>query len=214
MEKNTVLKMFSFRALSESKFILFRQLVGSVLGFIFLNFILANDNLFWGNHSLYFFHALGLFCALAFSLNFFRKIAAILILGLLAYSIFLSPFSMRVIPGYLGFYLIYTLFIPSNEGRWVAKNTSWVADHSLHVTFILIIAFSFTYSGITKLNNPNWIDGTALSLMKDNPRFYFPFEILRNDSLLKIATWGILLLELLFFPFYLLKEPGNGPHIF
>lgn len=206
METNPIHKLCRLNPISESKFILFRQLIGYFLVGVFANFVLSNQNLFFGSSLLSYLHLIGITASIFFALNHHRRLSAIVILGILAFTLSYSPFSMRVYPGYIGLYLIYTLFIKPNEGRFSAKNENWSLDPLFHTVFIFVMAFSFTYSGITKLSNQAWIDGSALSIMQNNPRFELYFSSLKNEITLKALTWAVLAIELLFFPLYCLRK--------
>lgn len=69
-----------------------------------------------------------------------------------------------------------------------------------------LLALGYSFSGLTKLSSPSWLDGSAFSHILRNP---LSRPDLLNDSLLALpdifssmATWGALLAEVLYLPFY------------
>jgi predicted DCC family thiol-disulfide oxidoreductase YuxK len=72
------------------------------------------------------------------------------------------------------------------------------------------MALAYSYSGYTKLVSPSWTDGTALAYVLQNPlaRPTWLREALLAlpPVFLQLATWGGLLLELLFAPLALARR--------
>lgn len=86
----------------------------------------------------------------------------------------------------------------------------WRFAPSLFAAAWIVMAIGYTYSGVTKLNSPSWLDGSALARILDNPlarpgvaREMF---LLLPAPLLAVATWGVLLLEIAFAPLALLRR--------
>jgi predicted DCC family thiol-disulfide oxidoreductase YuxK len=72
------------------------------------------------------------------------------------------------------------------------------------------MAIGYSYSGVTKLASPSWLDGSALRHVLENPlarptalREWF---LALPAPLLEIATWGALALELGFAPLALVRR--------
>ncbi len=68
----------------------------------------------------------------------------------------------------------------------------------------VVMAAGYSYSGITKLVSPSWIDGSAVSYVLSNPlarpTALRSWLLELPDVLLRLATWGALFAELLFLP--------------
>jgi predicted DCC family thiol-disulfide oxidoreductase YuxK len=68
----------------------------------------------------------------------------------------------------------------------------------------ILMAVGYTYSGISKLTSPSWLDGSALMRVMENP-LARP-SVIRDlflslpDSILHLMSWGALGLEILFAP--------------
>ena len=68
----------------------------------------------------------------------------------------------------------------------------------------IVLGVAYTYSGYTKLLSPSWVDGSAVSIVLQNPlaRDYFlnSFLLQLDPWFLKGLTWAITWIELLFLP--------------
>jgi len=74
----------------------------------------------------------------------------------------------------------------------------------------ILMAMGYTYSGVTKLVSPSWLDGTAVARVLENPLARpgpLRAAILSlPDGLLRLGTWATLALELLFAPLALSRR--------
>ena len=74
----------------------------------------------------------------------------------------------------------------------------------------MIMAISYSISGVHKLGAPSWVDGSAIRELVENPlaRDNFVSAIVRHlpPSLVAALTYGGLSLEILFFPLALFKR--------
>jgi hypothetical protein len=68
----------------------------------------------------------------------------------------------------------------------------------------ILMAVGYTYSGLTKLVSPSWVDGTAVAHVLENPlaRPGALREAILDlpGGVLRLGTWATLTLELLFAP--------------
>lgn len=86
----------------------------------------------------------------------------------------------------------------------------WRMPQSIFLVVWVLMATGYTYSGLTKLVSPSWLDGTAVARVLANP---LARENLLNrcliglpESALKLITWGALALELSFAPVALFRR--------
>jgi hypothetical protein len=92
----------------------------------------------------------------------------------------------------------------------VDTNSTWSMKPSVYLVVWILMACGYSYSGYIKLDSPSWMDGTALVRVLENP--LARISPLRDALLslpaflLRLATWGALLLELLFAPLVLWRR--------
>ncbi len=105
---------------------------------------------------------------------------------------------------YLGLLLVFCAMLP-RDGK--------VPSSFLLCAWVLLAA-GYTFSGITKLESPSWIDGSALARLMDTPlardwppRLWF---LALPDWLTKGLTWSTLALELLYLPLCLFAAGRKG----
>ncbi len=112
--------------------------------------------------------------------------------------------------GYIGWIFLACVLIPggerigffkSKEERkiYYKKYGRWQVPDILYYGFIIVIGFSYTASGIHKLQCPSWIDGTALYYVLSGPLAYQNFLVdmlLCNNNLIWILSYGSMFLEL------------------
>lgn len=112
---------------------------------------------------------------------------------------------------YVGLILLLCALIPPGEplSRGKAKHP-WYMPLWVFRTAWILMAAGYTFSGYTKLFSPSWIDGTALRYLLENPlaRPGLPRDwmLALPGGLLALATWSVLLAELLFAPLALWKK--------
>ena len=74
----------------------------------------------------------------------------------------------------------------------------------------ILLALGYTYSGLTKLASPSWLDGTAMERVLQNPlaRPGWLRDLLLTlpPSLLRAMTWGALAAEIAFAPLALVRS--------
>jgi predicted DCC family thiol-disulfide oxidoreductase YuxK len=117
---------------------------------------------------------------------------------------------------YVGWLLLAHACLPrAPYGSWAARGRpdpagGWRMPGGLFLAAWVLMALGYTYSGLTKLASPSWLDGTALAHVLENPlaRPGFARDALLAAPawLLQLLTWGALLAELAFAPLALLRR--------
>jgi len=117
---------------------------------------------------------------------------------------------------FVGWMLLAHAVIPGAPyGSLAARGRSdpdagWKMPQRLYLAAWIVMALAYSYSGYTKLISPSWMDGTALARVLANPlaRPTWLREALLAlpPGFLQLATWGGLLLELLYAPMALLPR--------
>ena len=87
---------------------------------------------------------------------------------------------------------------------------SWRMPGGIFAAAWILMALGYTFSGVTKLASPSWLDGSALTRVLDNPLARpGPARELALEmpaALMRAATWCALGLELAFAPLALLRK--------
>lgn len=111
--------------------------------------------------------------------------------------------------------LAHACMPPPPYGSWavrarVSAARDWSFPSSLFGAAWILMAAGYTYSGVTKLSSPSWLDGSALAHVLENP--LARAGAVRDTLLelpqlwLKLATWGTLGLELAFAPLAMVRR--------
>lgn len=81
-------------------------------------------------------------------------------------------------------------------------NYSWRLPNSIWLAAWIVLAIAYSYSGYTKLLSPSWVDGSAISIVLENPlaRDHFLRSLLLSFDpwVLQWLTWGVTAIELIF----------------
>ena len=83
------------------------------------------------------------------------------------------------------------------------RKPGWRMPARFHQAVWIVMAVGYSYSGLTELGAPSWIDGSAVAHILANPlaRDHGLREwLLTQPALLHAASWGTLALEVLFAP--------------
>jgi predicted DCC family thiol-disulfide oxidoreductase YuxK len=117
---------------------------------------------------------------------------------------------------YIGWLLLAHAFLPpAPYGSWAARGRpdprgGWRMTPSIFFAAWVLMSLGYTYSGAIKLGSISWVDGSALLRVLHNPlaRPGFLNAWLRSfpPTLLRLATWGALGLELGFAPLVLFRR--------
>ncbi len=86
---------------------------------------------------------------------------------------------------------------------------SWRLPNFIWIAAWIVLAVAYTYSGYTKLLSPSWVDGSAISIVLENPlaRDHLLRSLLLSFDpwVLQWLTWGITFIELIFVGLILYK---------
>jgi predicted DCC family thiol-disulfide oxidoreductase YuxK len=153
--------------------------------------------------------------SLFFMTGYKDRIAAIWIWYVLACLLGRNPLIANPSLPYAGWMLLAHLFIPkapygSLEARGRAEPSgNWSMPKEVFLAAWIILSVSYSYSGYTKLLSPSWVAGDNISYVLNNPlaRDYFlrDFFLWLPPICLKILTWTVLYVELIFAPLALIK---------
>ena len=146
---------------------------------------------------------LAVLCGLSMVLGVRDRLAATIALFVSACLFGRNPLIANPAMPYIGLMLAaWALSEPPSRGRaWspAVLRALWVA-----------MAVGYTYSGLTKLAAPSWVDGQAFAYVLTNPlaRDTWLREVLLSQSpaMLKALTWGTLALEIAYAPLALSRR--------
>lgn len=144
------------------------------------------------------------------------RVVACLIFYILACLYGRNPLIANPALPYVGFMLLSLLFIPPRPfGSRAARGDinlgrTWVMPKDVFLAAWIILALTYSYSGYTKLLSPSWVAGENINYVLNNPlaRDYFLREFLLwlPPIFLKLLTWSVLYIELLFAPLVLFSR--------
>jgi predicted DCC family thiol-disulfide oxidoreductase YuxK len=151
-----------------------------------------------------------------FALGVRDRLGALILLYLgICLSATSSPISNSSMP-LIGWILLAHAFIPSRPyGSWDARGrvdpgAGWRMPARIHTATWIVLAIGYAYSGATKLGNPSWIDGSALLQALSDPlsgrTLLGELVFLLPPSLISLATWSVLALEISFVPLAILRR--------
>ena len=117
---------------------------------------------------------------------------------------------------YVGWMLLAHLFVPpAPYGSLAARGKppgthDWVMPRWVFLSAWIVLATSYSYSGYTKLLSPSWFDGETIGYVLQNPlardNFIRDFMLWLPPVFIKLLTWTVLYVELLFLPLALIPR--------
>ncbi len=117
-----------------------------------------------------------------------------------------APFIANPSIPFVGLLLLGLAALPSDWSSTQARSASMLLWRGVWV----LLAVSYSVSGVHKLGSPSWVDGSALAELTQNPlaRDYFITSFLASSPLWMtgLMTWGSLALEILFAPLALFSR--------
>ena len=150
--------------------------------------------------------ALGAALSVLFVLGAYERIAGVGIWYILACLFTRNPLILNPGLPFVGWLLLAHAFVPPRPfGSWNARNRieqacGWRMPDSIHIAGWVVMSVGYTYSGLTKLASPSWLNGTALLEILNNPlaRPTVLREILLGlpEGVMMLATWAALGLEI------------------
>jgi predicted DCC family thiol-disulfide oxidoreductase YuxK len=148
-----------------------------------------------------------LLCLLSVLLTFGwrRRICALCIWFGWAALLSRAPFIANPSIPFIGLLLLGLAALPGDLSTPAARSSAALLWKGVWV----ILALSYTVSGLHKLGSPSWLDGSALSELTRNPlaRDYFVTTLFSQAPwwITAVCTWGALGLEILFAPLALFR---------
>lgn len=159
--------------------------------------------------------AVGAVASILFAIGLFSRSAAITIWYVLACLFGRDPLISNPSLPFVGWLLLAHTLVPrSPYGAWSARRSldprgGWMMPTSVLLAAWIVMSVAYSYSGYEKLISPSWVNGTALARVLMNPLArptVLREGLLRLPELaMRLATWGALLLELLFAPLALFR---------
>ncbi|MGH1538983.1 MAG: DCC1-like thiol-disulfide oxidoreductase family protein [Arenicella sp.] len=138
----------------------------------------------------------------------YDRIAAIVITIILGWLYARNPLIANPSLPVVGWMLVAHACLPKAPfGSLAARNApeQWLQWHfpkGIWIAAWILLAVAYSYSGYTKLLSPSWVDGSAISLVLENPlaRDHFANDLLlaMPDIVLKLLTWSVMIVELVF----------------
>jgi len=138
-----------------------------------------------------------------FALGIARRTCAILIwLGLMLL-VHRNNLTLNIGLSYLGWLILATVLVPTGEGGvWPSRNSGsnreWRFPRTLTYGAWLVFGLSYTFAGFEKIAQPEWLEGSALRHILQQPLSYSWASSLAEvapETLLRAASWSALLCE-------------------
>lgn len=158
----------------------------------------------------------GVAAAFFFAFGKFDRVAALVGWYALACLFGRNPLISNPSLPFLGWMLLAHAAIPvAPYGSLAARGRTdprgdWSMPPAIFGAAWVVMSVAYTYSGLTKLVSPSWLDGSAFHFLLQNPlaRPSWLREVLLSapPALLEFATWGALALELFFAPLALFRR--------
>lgn len=150
--------------------------------------------------------SLGAALSLAFAAGYRDRIAAFGLWLVLACLFDRNPLIANPSLPYVGWLLLAHLLVPraprGSLDAWLrpGRANAWHKPAELHAATWIVMAVGYSYSGLTKLVSPSWLDGSALARVLENPLARATplreLALALPEPLLAVATWSTLALEL------------------
>jgi predicted DCC family thiol-disulfide oxidoreductase YuxK len=160
--------------------------------------------------------AVAALASLAFALGFRDRSAALLLWYVWACLFTRNPLISNPGLPFVGWLLLAHACLPPRPfGAWDARgrldpDAGWTSPAAVYTAAWVVMAVGYSYSGLTKLASPSWLDGSALAQVLGNPlaRPTFLRETLLAlpAPVIAAATWGALAAEILFAPLALFSR--------
>lgn len=159
---------------------------------------------------------LGAIASLFFAIGWFDRVAAILLVYVLACLFDRNAPSLEPWLPFAGCLLLFHACVPrapflslAARGR-VDPRGGWSMPPALFASAWIVMSIGYSYGGWTKLISPSWVDGTAIERVLASPlarpSFLRDLMLATPSPILQILTWGALALELLYAPLALVRR--------
>ncbi len=157
----------------------------------------------------------GFIASICFALGQKDKIASVVIAVILSWFFQRNPLIANPSLPLVGWMLIFHVFTPAHPCWSLSSqkhgiNFSWRLPNHLWMAAWIVLSFAYSYSGYTKLLSSSWLQGDAVQYVLNNPlardHLLREWLLLLPSVFLKLLTWGILYVELLFAPLALFRK--------
>ncbi len=158
----------------------------------------------------------GIAASTALALGWRDRLAAVFLWLLWAWLFGRNPLISNPGLPYVGLLLVvHALLPPAPYGSLAARDRpdpggGWRMDPGLLRVLWILMAVGYSYSGITKLGSPSWIDGSAVARVLENPLarpgWVRDALLALPEGILRACTWGALFLEVAFAPLALFRR--------
>jgi predicted DCC family thiol-disulfide oxidoreductase YuxK len=162
------------------------------------------------------FLSAGALCGVAIATGWFDRLAAVLAAVLFGWLFQRNPLIANPSLPLLGFLLVLHAFVPPRPYGSIAAmraggaDPAWRLPQHLQLAAWIVLAISYSHSGITKLFSPSWVDGETIRLVLQNPlaRDHALRELVLAlpPIFLEVLTWTVLWIEVLFAPLALFRR--------
>jgi predicted DCC family thiol-disulfide oxidoreductase YuxK len=159
---------------------------------------------------------MGAALSVLFAIGWFDRMAAILLWYVWACLHGRMPLIANPGLPYIGWLLLaHACLPPAPYGSVAARGRvdpggGWRMPEGIFLVAWILLALGYSYSGLTKLASPSWLDGTAMERVLQNPLarpgWIRDFLLTLSPSILRAMTWGALAAEIAFAPLALLRS--------
>ena len=155
-------------------------------------------------------------CGTALVIGWFDRAAAVLAALILGWLYQRNPLIANPGLPLLGFLLVLHAFVPPRPFGSVAARRAGGADrawrlpaHLYHAAWV-VLALSYSHSGLTKLFSDSWTEGQTIRLVLENPlardHALREWVLALPPMFLEALTWSVLWVEVLFAPLVLFRR--------
>jgi len=158
----------------------------------------------------------GALSAVALAIGWFDRVAAVFAALVLGWLYQRNPLIANPSLPLFGFLLVLHAFVPPRPYGSLAAlraggaDRAWRLPAHLHNAAWVVMALSYSHSGITKLLSASWVEGQTIRLVLENPlaRDHALRELVLAlpPLFLELLTWGVLLVEVMFAPLVLIPR--------
>jgi len=160
--------------------------------------------------------AIGTAASIAFALGLYDRVSAVVMWYLLTCLVGRNPLIANPSLPFAGWLLLAHAAMPASPyGSWSARHRTdprggWSMPPALFAAAWIVMSAGYTYSGYEKLLSPSWLDGTAVARVLQNPLarpgVVRDLSLAAPDDALRIVTWAVLAIEVLYAPLALLRR--------
>jgi predicted DCC family thiol-disulfide oxidoreductase YuxK len=157
----------------------------------------------------------GIACGVLLAVGYLDRTSAIVAALLLAWLYQRNPLIANPSLPLLGWLLVMHACTPprpygSLAGARAGVDPDWRLPRHLYLAAWIVLAVAYSHSGYTKLLSPSWVEGETIRLVLENPlardHALRDLVLATPPIVLKLLTWGVLWVEVLFAPLVLVRR--------